>query len=373
MSVEIKLVVRRKDLRTFIFLPEQIHRGHRNWVPPIYHDEKTYFNDKKNKAFSCSDTVLALAYQQERPVGRIMGIINRRYNAHRNEKNARFGCLECWDSQDVAHALLAYVENWAREKGMEKIVGPMGFSDQDPEGFLVEGFDEPPALASTSNFEYMIRLLGNEGYEKEVDYVVYKIDLDGGIPNFYERIFQRTSQREEFTLVEFAKRKGLKPFILPIFRLMNDCFKDIYGYMPLNEDEMKKLAKRYLPLVDPRFIKIVTRNSEVVAFIIGVPNMSEGIRKARGRLFPLGLFKILKAAKRSKQLDLLLGGIHENYRGIGLDVLLGYKTMETARRGGMEYIDSHHELETNVKMRAEMERIGGRIYKRFRIFQKKLI
>lgn len=372
MPVEIKPVACRKDLRTFIYLPEQIHRGHRNWVPPLYLDEKAYFNRKKNEAFSYSDTILALAFLQERPVGRIMGIINHRYNAHRSEKNARFGFLECRDTQGIAHALLAYVEKWAREKGMEKVIGPMGFSDQDPEGFLVEGFDAPPSLASYCNFEYLIRLLGNEGYKKEVDYVVYKVDLTGRIPGFYERIFQRAARRKEFTLVEFAKRKDIKAYILPIFQLMNDCFKDIYGYMPLTEEEMKRLAKRYLPLVDPRFIKIIARNSEVVAFIIGVPNMSEGIRKARGRLFPVGLFQILRAAKRSKQLDLLLGGIRESCRGMGLDVLLGYKTIETARRAGMEYIDSHHELETNMKMRAEMERIGGQIYKRFRIFGKNL-
>jgi len=370
--IEIKQVNNRRDLKRFIYLPAKIHHKHLNWVPPIYIDEWKYFNPQKNKAFSYSSVKILLAYKDKKPVGRIMGIINHRYNSYRGEKNARFGYLECLNDRDIAHQLLVAIEKWAREKRMEKIIGPMGFTDQDPEGFLIEGFEYTPTLATYYNFEYIIHLLENERYTKEIDYVVYKIDLSRDIPDFYYKIYERVFHRKEFELIEFSKKKYLKPFIRPIFSLMNDCFKDIYGYLPLTEKEMDELAKRFFPLVDPRFIKIVTRNEEVVAFIIGIPNISDGLRKAKGRLFPFGIFKIICSAKKTKQLDLLLGGIKEKYRGRGLDVLLGVRMIETAKKAGFEYIDSHHELETNYRMRAEMEKLGGEIYKRFRIFQKKL-
>lgn len=370
MSVEIKEVKSRKELRQFIHLPAKIHKNHAHWVPPIYSEEWKYFNSRKNKAFSYCDTILFLASRNGEVAGRIMGIINHRYNSYRQEKNVRFAYLECRQDQEVFHGLLEHVERWAQQKGMVKIVGPMGFSDQDPEGFLIEGFEYTPTLATYYNFEFTLRLMEKEGYTKEVDYVVYKVNLLREIPEFYKRIYQRVSKKKDFALVEFNKRKQLRKYIRPVFGLMNECFKDIYGYLPLNEEEMNSLARRYLPLADPRFIKIAIKNDRVIGFIIGIPNLSEGVRKAKGRLFPFGLFYILRSAKRTKQLDLMLGGIKEEYRGRGIDVMLGMKIIESAQKAGFEYVDSHHELETNFRMHAEMERLGGEVYKRFRIFQK---
>ncbi len=373
MRLEIREVERKADLKAFIYLPEELHRDHPQWVPPIYSEEKKYFDHRKNPAFVYSDAVLYIAWEDGQPVGRIMGIINKKYNELRKERNARFGYLECPNDREIAQALLAAIEHWAGERGMEKLVGPLGFSDQDPEGFLIEGFEKTPSLATYCNREYLPHLLGANGYAKEVDYVVYKIDLSSGIPEFYERIFLRVTRKKEYAIGDFTKRKQLKPFILPIFRLMNDCFRDLYGYLPLDEEEMNDLARRYLPLLDPRFIKIILKGEEVVAFVIGIPNLAEGIRKAKGKLLPFGVFRILQASKKAQQLDLMLGGIKQEFRGLGLDAILGYRIMQDAIKGGFVFIDSHHELEFNVRMRAEMEKIGGRIYKRFRIFQKSLV
>lgn len=372
MKVEVKPVKNKKELRKFIHLPAEIHHNHSYWVPPIYVDELRYFNPKKNRAFSYCDTVLSLAYQKGKVAGRVMGIINHRSNIYSQERNGRFAYLECWDDQEIAHSLLKHVENWAAKNGMNKIVGPLGFNDQDPEGFLIDGFEHKPTLATYYNFKYMIRLLENEGYAKEVDYVVYKMNVPKKIPNFYNAIYQRVCSKDKYILKEFRRRKQLNPYIRPILGLMNECYKPLYGFFPLDEKEMDDLARRYLPLLDPRFIKLVTKNDEIVAFIIATPNFSEGIRKARGHLFPLGIFKILRAAKKTKELDALIGAIKEEYRGRGLDVMMGVKTIESAQKAGLEYIDSHHVLETNLRTRAEMERLGGQVYKRFRIFQKNI-
>jgi GNAT superfamily N-acetyltransferase len=374
MALEIRGVKNRKDLKTFIYLPEKIHANQENWVHPIYMEEWNYFNPQKNKAFTYCDTTLLLAFRNGKTVGRIMGIINSRYNEQRKEKTARFAYLETWEDRDVVHALLSQVEEWARKKGMTRIIGPYGFSDQDPEGFLIEGFGNRATIATYYNFEWMPSFVEKEGYTKDVDYFVYRLDVPKEFPEFYKKIYERIKRRGKFEIVEFRKRKELKPWIIPVLSLMNECYtgSNIYGYAPLDEKEMNDLAKKYLPILDPRFVKVVTTGDEVVAFVVGIPDMTEGIQRARGHLFPFGFLKILRAAKRTKQLDLLLGAVKEKYRGMGLDVLMGVRMILSAQEGGLEVMDTHHELESNVKVRAEMEKMGGKLYKRYRVYQKKL-
>jgi GNAT superfamily N-acetyltransferase len=374
MPIEIREVLSRKDLKTFIYLPEKIHAGHENWVHPIYMDDWKYFDKKKNKAFGYCDTILLLAWKDGRPIGRAMGIINHRFNEHRNERTARFGYLEVFEDREAFRAILHHIEDWARAKGMTKIVGPYGFSDQDPEGYLIQGFEHRATIATYYNFEWMPRFLEEDGYAKDNDWFVYRLDVPKELPEFYKKIYERAMKRGTYEIVEFRKRKDLKPWIRPVLALMNECYMagNIYGFAPLEEEEMDDLAKRYLPVVDPRFVKAVKKDGEIVAFIIAMPDMTEGIRKARGRLLPFGFLHILRAAKKTKQLDLLLGAVKEQYRGQGLDVLMGVKTLMSAHEAGYEMMDTHHEMEANVKVRAEMERMGGVIYKKYRAFYKML-
>jgi hypothetical protein len=374
MSISFKEVKEKKDLKTFIYLPEKIHAGHKNWVPPIYMDEWTYFNSKKNKAFSYCNTLLLLAFKDGKPAGRIMGIINDRYNEYKGEKTARFGYLEAWEDEAVVRGLLGQIEEWGRKRGMTRVVGPYGFTDQDPEGFLIEGFEHRATIATYYNFEWMPRMVEKSGYNKDIDYFVYQLEVPKEIPEFYQKIYERASRKGDYTILEFKKKKEFKPWIKPILHLMNETYSasDIYGYSPLDEKEMEDLAKRYMPILDPRFIKAVTVDGEAASFVIAMPDMTEGIQKARGRILPFGLFKILRAAKKTKQLDLLLGAIKEKYRGRGLDVLMGVKMLQSASQAGMEVMDTHHEMESNVRIRAEMIRMGGKLYKRYRIFQKDL-
>jgi hypothetical protein len=374
MAVIIKEVQGSRTLRRFIHLPAEIHAGHSAWVPPIYVDERNYFNPKKNKAFSYCDTLLLLAHRDGKVVGRIMGIINNRHNSYRQEKTARFGYLEAREDSEVIGALMQHVEEWARAKGMEQIVGPYGFTDQDPEGFMIEGFDSPSTITCYYNFDWMPAMMESFGYNKDIDYVVYLLEVPKEFPEFFTKIYERAQRKGDFEVFEFKKKKEFKQYIKPVLHLMNECYSDsdIYGYTPLEEKEMDELAARYLPLLDPRFVKGVKRGDEVVAFIIGMPNLVEGIQKSKGRLLPFGIFKILRASKKTKQLDFLLGAIKEPYRGLGLDVLMGMKMFMSAQKAGMQVIDTHHEMETNLRVRGGMERMGGEIYKRFRIYKKDL-
>jgi len=374
MSLDIREVASPKDRRAFIALPARLHAGRRNWVPPIYMDERKYFDPAKNKAFAYCDVVLWLAWRDGRPVGRVMGIINRRYNEHRGEKMARFGYLETGPEPETVHALLGRVEAWAREKGMTRVIGPYGFTDQDPEGFLIEGFENRATIATYYNFEWMPTYVEAEGYTKDIDYFVYKISVPEEFPEFYLKIFERIRRKGQYTLLEFTSRREIKPYIRPVFSLMNECYvrSNIYGYAPLDPAEMDDLARRYLPVVDPRFVKAVKKGEELVGFIVAIPDMTAGIQRAKGRLFPFGFLHVLRAAKRTKQLDLLLGGIKESYRGLGLDVLMGVAEIQSAQKAGFEVMDTHHEMESNVKVRAEMVKMGGILYKKFRVYTKTL-
>lgn len=374
MSLSVRNIQSRADMRRFILLPREIHANHAGWVPPIYSDDRDTFSPRKNPAHAYCSSLYALAYDDRKIVGRIAGIINHRYNRFRNFKHARFGYLESPEREDVTGRLLQHVEEWARAQGMDKIVGPMGFTEEDPEGFRVEGFEFPPNLATYDNFPSIPESLGKFGYTKEMDYVVYRVPLATAITDTYRRLYERVRSRTDFVLVEFRRRKEIAPYIRRIFQLMNECFVQLYGYSPLDEAEMDRMGRRYLPVVDPRFIKVVTNaQKELIGFIIGIPGIADGLRNARGKLLPFGFLKILKAMRRSKKLDVYLGGIKEAYRGRGVDILIGYSMLNSALGAGFETMDSHHEMETNLKMRAEMERAGGQIYKRYRIFQKSLV
>jgi hypothetical protein len=374
MEITLKEVSSRKDLKAFIYLPEKIHKDHKYWLPPVYMDDWNYFNPKKNKAFTYSDTILLLALKGEEVVGRIMGIINHRYNEFSGEKTARFGYLETWEDEAVVQKLLQAVEDWAREREMSRIIGPYGFTDQDPEGFLIEGFENKATIATYYNFSWMPEMVEKQGYTKDIDYYVYQLEVPKEFPEFYKRIYERVKKKGQFEMVEFRKKKEIKPWIIPVLDLMNETYSkhNIYGYTPLDEREMKDLAKRYMPILDPRFIKGIRKGEELVAFIIAMPDITDGIRAARGRLLPFGFIKVLRAAKKTKQLDLLLGAVKEKYQGRGLDAMMGVRTIESAHEANLEVMDTHHEMESNVKVRGIMIKMGGKLYKKYRVYQKDL-
>lgn len=372
MEIQIREVKSKKDLRAFIYLPEKIHQNHKNWVHPIYMDDWEFFNPKKNKSFDHCDYVLILAFRNDKVVGRCMGLIHHDYNQQHNEKYGRFSFIETYNDQEVFHALIDYVSKWSKEKGMEKLVGPLAFSDKDPQGFLIEGFDEPVVIASNCNYPYMVELTEKEGFQKKVDLVVYKIEIPDELPLIYKKIEERFQRNNSsIKIVEFTSRRKIKPLIRPTLQLINDTFTDIYGFTPFNEKEMDDFANRYLYLINPRFIKIaMNENNEVIGTIIGMSDLSKGIQKAHGRLFPFGFIPILTAGKKTEQLNLLLGAVDPRYQGRGMDVLMGIKMIESAKALGKKVIDSHLELEYNTKVRAEMERMGGVVYKTYRLFEK---
>jgi len=372
MDIKIVEVTSRKLLRIFIHLPASLHGNEPNWMPTIYSDDWNFFNPKKNHSFDSCDTVMALAMINGKPVGRIMGIIHNTYNSIRKENNARFGYFDSIDNQEVAHALFTYIQDWVGKRGNTKLVGPYGFSDKDIQGLLIEGFNHLPLIDSACNPPYIIKLVENEGFVKEIDCMTYKFSANLALPELYYRIVQRTNYSNNIQLIEFEKRKQLKPYIVPVLQLVNKTYDHLYGFVPMTDTEIQELASRYLPIIDPRFVKIIEKEGEVIAFIVAIPNLSVGIQKSKGYLFPIGIFQILLATRRTRQLDLMLGAVRRDYQGTGLEVVMGISLIDSARKADFKDMETHLILENNTKMRSEFERLKVPVYKLFRVYGKEL-
>jgi hypothetical protein len=371
-NVSIHEVVTKYDLKTFIYLPAKIHENDKSWLPPIYMDEWELFDKNKNNSFSYADTIMFLAKRDGICVGRIMGIISHRYNGLRDEKDGRFCFLEAQNDELVVNELVNSVAVWARNKGMTRIVGPLGFSDKDPQGFQVEGFEYQSIIITPTNSRYLPEIIEAAGFEKKVDLVNYLVDIPEELPPLFNKILSRFENNGTLKVLEFKSTKELKPYIIEVLQLMNDTFTEIYGFVPLTDREKSEFAKRYLPILDPAFIKLVKNGDKMVGFAIGMPDISEGIKRAGGKLFPFGIIKIIRASRQSKKLIMMLGGIRKEFRGQGIDVLMGARILNSAIKKEMKTLDSHLVLETNSRMRAEYERLGGRIIRRFRIYERPL-
>lgn len=215
-------------------------------------------------------------------------------------------------------------------------------------------------------------MIEKEGYSTEIDLVEYVAKIPAKLPDLYMRIIERASRMERIEIIEFKTKREIKPYILDVLEVMNDTFSSIYGFVPLTDREKREFARRYLPILDPAFIKAARIGNELVGFVIAMPNLSSGMLKAGGRLFPFGFIHVLRSLKKSTELLMLLGGVKEKYRGRGIDAIMGAKILESASRSKMLTLDSHLVLESNRRMRAEYERLDSEISKTFRIFQKQL-
>lgn len=372
MNIQIKEVKTRDELYQFIHLTEKIHAKHNEWIHPLLMDEWALFSPNKNPAFEHCTTIQLLAIANNEVVGRIMGIIHHHYNKANNENNARFCFIETYDNFEVFSILINSVTTWAKTNGCNKLIGPLGFSDKEPQGFLFEGFDKPTVMLTNCSFPYMVSFIERMGFEPQLDLVQYKLTLSDQLEDRLKPFATRCQQQNKVILHEFKSTRKIKPYIRPVFALINETYQDIYGFSPISTHEADVFANRYLPLLNPRMIKVVTdQSNNVISFVVAMPDYAKGVKKARGRLFPFGWFHIFRSMKKSEQIVLLLGAIEKSMRNKGLDALMGLSLINSARNLGFKYIDSHLIMAKNYKMRREMERLdGAKLYKKYRIFQK---
>lgn len=377
MSIEIKKVTTKKELHKFIRFNFELYKNNPYSVPDLYDDMVRTFTNK-NAAFDFCDVIFFLAYNREGTiVGRIAGIINDKANSTTNEHKVRFGWFDFIDDIEVSRALLKAIEDWGRSKGMDTIHGPLGFTDFDAEGMLIEGFNELSTMATIYNYPYYPTHLEKLGYEKDVDWVEFKIYIPEEIPEKHKRISEIVMQKYKLRIKKYSSSKKIaKDYGQAIFELMNEAYSGLYGYSALTQKQIDQYVKMYLPIVDLRMVTLVVdENEKLVAVGISMPSLSEALQKAKGKLFPFGWFYLLKALffkRRAKMLDLLLVAVKPEYQNKGVNALLFYDLIPIFRELGFEYAESNPELELNDKVQAQWSYFKTENHKRRRAFVKTL-
>lgn len=348
-EITIREVNSKSDFNLFLKLPYQIFKNDKNWVPPLLFDEKCTFNKKKNPAFEFCSSRLFLAYKNGECVGRIAGILNNRANEIWSQKRIRFGWLDFIEDIEVLRALINSVEVWAKEENLCEILGPMGFTDMDKEGMMIEGFDTLCPMACYYNPSYYPRLLEELGFEKEVDWVQYIIKANQPIPDKISKISQVIKEKYNLKIITgISKKEIIKNYGHKTFRLVNESFSNLFGYVPLTEKQIDFYIKQYFTFIDPKLVCfIVDSNDDVIGFGVSMPSFSNALKKAKGRLFPFGWYYMLRAMKNYSHIDLYLNGVHPQWQNKGIHALYFSQMNKTYIELGSMTAIANPQLETN--------------------------
>jgi GNAT superfamily N-acetyltransferase len=377
MGIIITEVSNKKELKRFIRFNYELYKDNPYSVPDLYGDMVNTFTKDKNPAFDFCEAAYFLAYKDGALAGRIAGIINHRANETWNRKDVRFGWVDFIDDFDVSSALFKAVEEWGKSKGMEHIHGPLGFTDFDAEGMLVEGFDQLSTMATTYNYPYYPEHLEKLGFEKDVDWVEYKICIPDAIPDKHRRISELILMKHNLKIKKYTSAKKLiADYGQAIFELTNEAYKDLYGFSALSQKQIDQLVKMYLPMLDLRMITLIVDAEErLIAVGVSMPSLAEALQKAKGKIFPFGwyyLFKALFMKQRAEMLDLLLVAVKPEYQNKGVNALLFYDLIPVYRKLGFIFAESNPELELNGKVQAQWDYFEVRQHKRRRAFTREL-
>ncbi|MDR0796556.1 MAG: hypothetical protein LBE79_11015 [Tannerella sp.] len=375
MEVEIKEATTKKELRKFVKFNIGLYKDCPYHVPGLIDEELMTLSKDKNPAFEIAEAIYFLAYKGEKVVGRIAGIINHRNNETYHKKNVRFGFVDFIDDVEVVDKLFYAVEHWAKEKGMEVIHGPLGFTDLDHEGMLIEGFDQMGTMAALYNYDYYPKHLVRMGYEKDLDWKEFKIFIPKEIPEKHMRIGEIVKKKYGLTILKFKKRKDIWPYAQNIFDTLNKAYAHLYGFTKLTPKQIDYYVKMYIPILRLDMITLILRESDdaVVGFGIALPNLSQALRKAKGRFFPFGFIPLLKALNtKTKVVDLYLIGVLPEYQNKGVNALLFTDLIPVFNKLGVVYAESNPELETNNAVQAQWDYFKIEHHKTRRAFSKQL-
>ncbi len=375
MKPILKVVEGKCDLTKFIHFPEKLYKNDKWWVPALISDEYNTLQASKNPAFDYCEAKLWLALDEKgNVVGRVAGIINHEANKCWNEQTARFGWIDFIEDQEVLDTMLAEVEKWAVDKGMVKLKGPLGFTDLDKEGLLVEGFEQLSPFTCIYNFPYYGPMLEKAGFTKDADWTQRIVTVPDEFPRMM-KLADAIAERAGVHVVQIKNKKELRKEADYLFRkVYNETFAPLYEFAPVNDRQIDQYINSYITILDKDFISIIhDKDERIVAFAITVPSLSKAVQKAKGRLFPFGIFPILKALHRNDTLEALMIGIHPDYQSKGLQVLLFKQIHENViRRGDIKTMIMNPQLEENVKVQMIFDEYNPQPYMRRRSYFKEL-
>jgi GNAT superfamily N-acetyltransferase len=373
MTVVLREIRTTRQFRQFITFAEAMYRGNPYYVPALVMDEMNTLHPKKNPCFAHCEARYWLAYQDGHIVGRVAGIFNHKHMEKWNEPYLRFGWLDFVDDLAVSTALLGAVEDWARELGMEAVHGPLGFTNLDRQGMLVEGFDELGTMATLYNHPYYPEHLKQLGYIKAVDWVEYELKVEKVPPEKVIRAAEIVLKRKNLRLLNIRRKGDLVAYAPQLFNLINEEYSHLYGTVPLSDAEILHYIDAYFGLIDPDFVPIiVNEDDEMVAFGVTIPSLSKALQKSRGRLLPLGWWRLLRALRKNDRADLYLVAVKKRYQGQGLTLVMMAHIYRIFAEHRITVAESNPELETNVDIQGQWKLMEKRQHKRRRVFIKRL-
>ncbi len=369
--VEIREVRSNSDLRRFAAFAETLYPNHPYYVPKLVTDELNTLRADRNPSFEYCEARYWMAYKDGVPAGRIAGIISQRYIETWKKKRARFGWIEFVDDSEVSSALVGRVEQWAKERGLEEVHGPLGFCDMDREGMLVEGFDELDMLITNYNYPYYPAHLERMGYRKDVDWVEFLVKPPAEMAPNVDRIARIALERAKLHLLQTKSKHDLKPYIPGVFALINDTYKELYSVVLLSGKQIDYYTKAFFGFINHEYVTVILdKQEQVAAFGIAMPSLSRALQKCRGRLFPVGFIHLFRALRKNDRLDLLLTAVRGDLQNKGINAVLINETWKVAIRNGIRYAETGPELEENEKIQAQWKYFETRQHRRRRCFVK---
>jgi hypothetical protein len=372
MRYSLKEITSRSDLKRFIQFPNKLYKDNKFYVPPLTLTEMETLSKERNPAFEFCEAKYWLAYNEKNAiVGRIAGIINHKYNQKVGQQFVRFGWLDYVEDINVLIALLQAVETWAKDKKAEYIHGPLGMSEFDASGILIEGFDEIPTVYGKYNYPYYSRDIEQLGFQKEVDWIELSITAPKIVPERIPKMEKMIADRYKLHCVKFKSKKELLRYADDVFQLLNKEYDSIHGFSTLSPGQIEALKKQFIPLVSLKYISVIMNDeNKVVGFGICLPSLSKAFQKCRGRLLPFGFLHILKALYHNNTIDMLLIAIHRDYRARGVNALIFNEIGSSIVAEGMKYIETTRELEHNFLVQNLWSKLDNRPHKRARCYVK---
>lgn len=374
--IEIKKIEPTKsNLRRFTQYQIDLYSGNAYYVPPLVSDDVNTLSPDINPAFDFCDAAYYMAYRDGVPVGRIAGIINRQVNERHGTKDARFGFVDFVDDPEVSKALMGTVEKWAAEKGMTRLIGPLGFTDLDHEGTLVEGFEELSTMATIYNYPYYSDHFERLGYEKDSDWLEFQMTVPDHIPDKYDRIAEIVKKKFGLKVLKYTSRSRIKKeYGRALFHLVNDAYDGLYQYSHLTDRQIDYYINIYLGLLDLDLVTLVVdKDDQLVGVGISMPSMSKALQKSRGKLFPFGWYHLLKGLKgKNDRVDLLLVAVKKDFQNKGVNALLFQDLIPYYQKRGFRLAESNPEMETNEKVQSQWDYFETRQHRRRRSYKKNL-
>lgn len=372
--IKIEEVKTKRQLKKFVDFPTKLYENCPYYVHPLRMDEISSFNPTKNVNFEDCDATCFLAYENDRIVGRIAAIIQKAYNNKVGEKRVRFSRFDCVNNQAVADALFAAAENWAKSKGMEIVHGPLGFNDLDREGLLIEGFDQMSTFEEQYNYPYYQKLIEGCGYEKEKDWLEYKIFMPKEPNERINRMSEAVLKRYNLKLADTSnKNKFIDRYKAQIFEVLDEAYCSLHGVVPFTEKMREQIISQFKMFINKDFIIVLLdENDRVVSFGFAIPSLSEAISKSKGRITLPTLFRVMKAVKKPKIADFALVGVRTEYQSHGLTAVIMKFIIDVMKKYNIEYAETNLNLEDNLKIQQTWKNFEHHQHKRRRCFIKHL-